>query len=421
MRECAIDYSIRIGRRVLPREARRSLKQWFVRRFRYRQVGSQSGTYVPPTNSMTLKKGVNVVGHFLAENGVGQGARAMVSSLQAAQVPHSLVNYKVGCYARSKDDTFTSRFCNTKRHLVNLLHMNASQMPLATLALREKFFRGHYNIGYWAWELPEFPDEWISSFDKVAEVWAPSRFVVDAIAEKSPRPVLRIPHAIGFDVPKSPSRTRFGLPEQHFLFLTMLDLWSVPARKNPEALIDAFAKTFSHASPVSLVIKVNGSGDHIREFKKLQQYAATVPNVILLDETLSRQDVYALQLVCDCFVSLHRSEGFGLGLAECMYLGKPVIGTNWSGNTDFMTPQNSCAVDYSLVRLDRDHGPYKRGQYWAEPDVDHAAWFMKKLVEDSQYGKQIAASGQETIVKDFSYQVIGDKVRRRLDAILDGH
>src|SRR6185503_6112602 len=134
----------------------------------------------------------------------------------------------------------------------------------------------------------------------------------------------------------------------------------------------------------------------------------------LLTETLSRQDVYELEAACDAFVSLHRSEGFGLGLAESMYLGKPVVGTNWSGNTDFMNHKNSCPVNYDLVVLDRDHGPYKKGQFWAEADVDHAAWYMKKLVDDRAFARQIGARAKAHLTDSFSPRAIGLKYLDRL-------
>ena len=135
---------------------------------------------------------------------------------------------------------------------------------------------------------------------------------------------------------------------------------------------------------------------------------------------MSRQEIYDLESVCDSYISLHRSEGFGLGLAESMYLGKPVIGTNWSGNVDFMDATNSCPVDYQLVRVAQDHGPYKRGQIWAEPDVDHAAWYMQKLVEDPTFRKRIALAGQATILRDFSPVAVGRQYAERLESIRRG-
>jgi len=139
--------------------------------------------------------------------------------------------------------------------------------------------------------------------------------------------------------------------------------------------------------------------------------------VHLIAETLDRKDVYALESVCDSFVSLHRSEGFGLGLAEAMYLGKPVIGTNWSANTDFMTQENSCPVHYTLAQIEKDQGPYRAGQIWADPDIEHAAWYMKLLVKDDEYRDRLGAAGQQTIRSEYSPAAIGQRYRQRLDIL----
>jgi glycosyltransferase involved in cell wall biosynthesis len=127
--------------------------------------------------------------------------------------------------------------------------------------------------------------------------------------------------------------------------------------------------------------------------------------------------MYDLESVCDAFLSLHRSEGFGLGLAESMFLGKPAVGTNWSGNTDFMDARNSCPVDCTLVTLAEDCGPYKAGQRWADPDVDHAAWYLRKLVDDPAWRRRIAEAGRKTITEEFSPQAVGRSYGKRLDVI----
>src|SRR5262249_40358950 len=140
-----------------------------------------------------------------------------------------------------------------------------------------------------------------------------------------------------------------------------------------------------------------------------------LPGIIVLDRILTRQQVYDLEALCDCYVSLHRSEGFGLGLAESMFLGKPVIGTNWSGNVDFMTPENSCPVGYRLRTLDQDYGPYRKGQVWADADVEHAAWYMKRIRADAAWSRLLAARGKETIRTQFSPRYVGNMYRKRLE------
>ena len=248
-------------------------------------------------------------------------------------------------------------------------------------------------------------------------MWVPSRFVADTVSAKSPVPVVRMPHAVGFAPPQDASREHFGLPRTGFLFLTMYDMHSVQERKNPEAVIEAFQRAFPDGAGAGLVVKVMNRASDPEPFARLEQRLRDVPGVQLIAETLARKDIYALESVCDCFVSLHRSEGFGLGLAESMYLGKPVIGTDWSANTDFMTAENSCPVRYDLVRIERDVGPYRAGQTWADADVEHAAWYMQRLAQDRELCEQLGAAGQRTMRSEYSPAAIGQRYRQRLEVL----
>jgi glycosyltransferase involved in cell wall biosynthesis len=371
-------------------------------------------------SSQGAERGVNIIGYLRSEAGVGQSGRLCATAATEAGLRTSLVDFSSFSPSRAKDFTLRRMISNKNPHPFNLFHVNADQMPIAYNYLGEAFFAEHYNIGYWHWELPRFPGEWLGSYDYVDEVWVPTQFVFDALAPTARKPVVRIPHGIAFSPSPTASRKQFGLPEGRFLFLAMYDMFSHQARKNPEAVIRAFAKAFRDSSSVALVIKAMNVDKRSRQYAALRQMLSEIPNAILLDRTLSRQEVYDLESVCDSFISLHRSEGFGLGLAESMYLGKPVIGTNWSGNVDFMNPTNSCPVDYELVEIAQDHGPYRRGQVWAEPDIDHAAWYMRKLVESPAFRAQIALAGQATIVRDFSPAAVGRQYARRLEAIVAG-
>ncbi len=375
----------------------------------------------PPILRLTkLTEGLNIVGYLRSEHGIGESARLCALAAEAAGLSFSLHDYNAGNNSRIADRTWEAKICRVNEHEVNLFHVNADQMPLAYETLGADFFQDRYNIGFWHWELPEFPDQWCPNFRYVNEVWVPTEFVRRAISRKSPVPVYRMPHAVHFRVAAGLRRMERGLPEGRFLFLTMYDTHSVQARKNPQAVIAAFRQAFANPQDVALVVKINNPASYPQEVAALKAQLQAVPGIVVLDRILTRQQVYDLEALCDCYVSLHRSEGFGLGLAESMFLGKPVIGTHWSGNVDFMDADNSCPVDYRLITLDRDYGPYQQGQVWADPDVEQAAWYMRRVVTDASWRQAIAARGQYTIRTEFSPQVVGATYRQRL-ATLSRH
>ncbi len=371
---------------------------------------------VESRRASSAANGVNLIGYIQAEMGVGQATRGTAAALDAAGVPFVILDYRLGNPSRMADNSWARWVADRPAHNVNVAYINADLTPEAFGRMRPEIFDGRYSIGNWTWELPEFPDDWLGSFDYVDEVWTPSIFVQQAIAAKSPVPVLRVPHAI--DVPGGPflDRAALGLPHDAFVFLMMYDFYSIRQRKNPEGAIDAFTRAFeADATDVALVIKMNNVD--ARERALLQAMVGDRPNIQFIDGTLDRHAVDSLVAAADCFVSLHRSEGFGLAIAEAMGLGKPVIATHWSGNADFMTQRNAACVDYELVELAEDYGPYRAGGHWAEPDIDHAAGWMRTLAGDAEQRDRMGAAARETIARDYSPAAVGSFIAQRLGRI----
>ncbi len=376
--------------------------------------------YSPAYARKHVKFGLNIVGFLTAELGVGESARCMVRAADAAGIPTALVPLKLNCKNRLGDQTYATRLQDDNPHRVNVVHLD----PPASRDIDHhhglKFRAGKYNIGYFAWELPEFPDAWAPSFDFYDEIWCPSDFTSAAVAMKSPLPVLTMPHSISFARPTEPTaalRARFGLPAEKFLFLTLFDLNSYSERKNPRAVIAAFRQSGLATAGAALVVKVQNAAANPADFAALQASVGDLPGTVLLAETLSRADIYALEAACDCFVSLHRSEGYGLAVAESMFLGKPVIATDWSATAEFIDDTNGCPVRAPLVALAENHGPYAKGSTWADPDPAHAAEWMKKLFADRALAGRLGARARETIEARFAPAVIGARYRRRLEAI----
>jgi glycosyltransferase involved in cell wall biosynthesis len=348
--------------------------------------------------------GVSVVGYFSDATGVGAGGQATIEACRAVGLDAELID------ARPKQP-------RRGQHQISLLHVNADQTTVVANALGADFFRDRYTIGIWVWELPHFPDAYCGAFHWVNEVWAVSRFVQQAVGEKAAVPVIHMPHAIGHVNPRPLARRDLDLSDDDFLFLMMYDTLSVQERKNPLGVIEAFQRAFPSRRDVRLIIKINHAASRPEEVASIRERVAAAPGILLVDRPMTRAEAQSLQSTCDAFVSLHRSEGFGLNIAEAMALGKPVVVTGWSGNMDFTTDRNACLVDFRLEELTEDHGPYRRGSHWAEPSLDGAAEAMLKLVEDSSYRQTIALRGRATIAEEFSPQAIGQRYRRRLEAI----
>ena len=370
----------------------------------------------PKLRKLGVPAGVNLVGWFRGELGIGESVRCMARACDAVGLPAALVELKLNCLNRNSDSTYAARLQEANPYPVNIIHLD----PLVAQDIDHHhgpaFRADRYNIGYWAWELPEFPDGWVSKHRYFDEIWCPSEFTRAAIAAKLPKPVLAMPHAIDFPVPCGDFRAKFGLPERAFLFLFIYDLNSTQERKNPGAVICAFRHAFPEGGPVGLVIKSHNPERNAAACAALEAELDGVPGTHLIIRTLSRTEVYELQQACDCFVSLHRAEGFGLNIAEAMFLGKPVIAADWSGTAEFVNAANGCPVNCRLVTLDHDYGPYRRGQSWADPDIDHAAHWMRRLVEDGALRERLGAQAAADIRQRFSPAVIGRRYLRRLES-----
>jgi glycosyltransferase involved in cell wall biosynthesis len=366
------------------------------------------------------KLGLNIVGFLTADLGVGESARCMVKAADAATIPNALVALKLNCKNNLGDKTYEARLQETNPYDVNVIHIDPPASRDIDHHHGESFRHSKYNIGYFAWELTEFPESWISAFDYYDEIWCPSEFSRQAISLKCPLPVQVMPHSIFVKEPtesRAELRKRFNIPETSFLFLTLFDLNSYSERKNPQASIEAFRLSGLSYPEAGLVIKIHNAEANPNEFSALKNDLASLPGTYLISDTLSRSDITALEAACDVFVSLHRAEGFGLALAECMALGKPVIATDFSATKEFITPQNGFPVNYTLTTLQRNVGPYSRGCVWAEPNTKHAAEGMLLFARDKALVAERGINAKHTISIQFSPKILGERYKARLEAI----
>jgi glycosyltransferase involved in cell wall biosynthesis len=368
---------------------------------------------------MASRMSVNYVGYLRSHLGVGEAARNSLAALDAAGVAVRSHDISPDAAAPTGVYALPSRRWLPGAPAATILGCNADMLPGVLSRLPADLLTA-YRIGCWYWETPTFPDEWVDRFDLVDEVWAGTQFIADAIREKAKVPVVVMPPMV---MPPPASRDRAWLatllPEvsrDEFVFLFQFDVTSVPFRKNPEGVVAAFAKAFTPAESVRLVVKAL-NGEAVPDLMESLHEAAKGHRISFLTTALESADRFRLLASVDSFVSLHRAEGFGLSIAEAMAYGLPVVATGWSGNVDFTHADNAALVPYDLVRSEVAHGPYAAGTPWAEPRLDDAARLMRRVWTDPVWRAQIARAGKETVATKLSARTVGAAMRERLDEI----
>ncbi|AFZ04738.1 glycosyl transferase family 2 [Oscillatoria nigro-viridis PCC 7112] len=365
---------------------------------------------------MNPNLGMNIAGYINGEFGVGEGVRANIRAAEAANIPFNINNFTRSPHR--KQDTTYQNFSQDNPHPVNLIQVNADEVATFIKHTGSTYFENKYNIGFWAWELPAFPPEWQPAFNNFHEIWTYSNYCAEAISAVSPIPVIKIMPSIALPAP-SLNREALNLPKDKFIFLFVFDFSSRIERKNTLATIQAFKQAFGEDDSVLLIVKSSNSNKHLEQQNLLKSAIANSSNIKHLDGYLSKNKLNGLLYNCDCYVSLHRCEGFGLTMAEAMFYGKPVIATGYSSNTEFMNVGNSYLVKYKLIPIEKDCGPYKKGNVWAQADVEHAADLMRYVFNNYREAQQIGSIAAEEIKTLLNPQFTGNKIRKRLEYIAE--
>ena len=371
------------------------------------------------TAAEVLTPGLNLVGFAFGEFGLGESLRALAGACDDGGIPFVVKDVDMRLRSRQADRTVAHHVSDVLRHRVSLYCLNPDMLKPVHPLMATTTALGGYNIGYWYWELETLPRSWDDALARVDEIWVATEFVAEAMRRVCDRPVLKVPPPIEVRLARSYRRAEFDLPDDRFLFLFSFDFNSFSKRKNPEAAIAAFRQAFPRErGDVGLVVKSINGMVQPGKLQALMAHAEGDPRVLLRDGFLSRDEVSGLESVVDAYVSLHRAEGLGLGLAESMYLGKPVIGTAYSGNLEFMTPDNSCLVDYRMVPIARGEYLYDDPRFqWADPDVEQGAAWMRRLADDAAFRTRIARAGQETIRGQFNRERTAALMRVRLEVL----
>ncbi|ESQ81912.1 hypothetical protein AEAC466_19470 [Asticcacaulis sp. AC466] len=364
-------------------------------------------------DDVTLRRGDFIVSGFFTETtGIAQGGRLSAQGLKAAG--YDIVEHDLR-------PAFKKLFSKNLFHGMPLpgrggvwyIHANAPEVLVALLAHDPKSWANRYRIAYWAWETPKAPADWVFAADYLHEIWVPSLFVRDALAATFNAALradlisrLRVmPHPV--PVPPSvrhdSARQRFDLSDTICEVLSLFDTKSSAARKNPWGVLDAWCQAFPQSSDTArLTLKVSDLSGDPATAQRLLAITADRYDIRLMSERLSERDMEAFTGAFDVLISLHRSEGFGLSLAEAMAAGVAVIATGWSGNVDFMTTENARLVSSTLIPVDDSEGGYAHlrrdpAQVWADPNLAEAASDIRDLTYSPALRQRFAHNAVQAI------------------------
>jgi glycosyltransferase involved in cell wall biosynthesis len=365
--------------------------------------------------------GFNVIGYASGNLGLGVYARSVIDSILARGFPVAVLDLDPGFGRKGFEPRHQEWFVESPEALpysVNCFVLPPHSLDDAAARFASLVSRpGVLNAAFSMWELPQ-----------VSEVWHPALQMFDVLVAGSPF----IRHSFAFSLPEAmvidaplflplrsrvtADRKRFGLAGDICYCIASFEPLSAGERKNVKAVVAAFQAAVIAAPNLNLIIKVNNPsprGVEHRALAQLRQACAGIPGVRFITDTLPHSDVLSLYASCDIYVSMHRSEGYGLGMYEAMQLGKPVIATGWSGNMAFMDHTSACLTSYHLVPVPVWRGGvayisrgYRRPVQWAEPKVDDAAKWLARLASSPELRREKGAAALAAIA---AYQQVAER------------
>jgi glycosyltransferase involved in cell wall biosynthesis len=358
---------------------------------------------------------VDIVGYLQAELGLGEAARLLISGIKAAGIRFNSITFRdIPC---RQNHPFQHTGSGDSGAEIKILCINCEHMPSFMRQVSPGFLEGRHIIGVWFWEIAHFPQGLLANFDFVDEVWVASEFIAEVLRKVSSKPIFAFPLPV-FKPRLLPSisKAELGLPDR-YIFYFSFDFFSTIGRKNPLGLIGAFKKAFAPEEGPVLVIKSINGDKKLADLEKLRYEAAERSDILIMDRYLSLDHKDAMMASCDCYVSLHRGEGFGLTMAEAMSLAKPVIATRYSGNLDFMSEENSYLCSHIFRPVGKGSEPYPEAGEWAEPDIAEAASLMRHVYEHPDEAAERGKRAQLDIGSKQSPEACGRFVSKRLAEI----
>jgi len=384
---------------------------------------------MPPPNPHARRVDVQLIGPLAKASGLGQATRLSADILRATGLDVRGVDFDLDNPAPEgfSSDTMIEDYGPAR---INMIHLNAESIPLA-FAYQPDVFSGAYNIGYFFWELDKPAFCHYLGMDMLDEIWVSTEYGVQIYkADANGKPVVNVGMCYEdiTDITRPEARAfvnrRFQFDDSHYVCLVAFDSFSFVQRKNPVSVLKAFQKAFEGVPEARLVVKTQNRDSvfdsvQVNLWDQVDAIITSDPRIQVINETLSYRDLLQLKAGSDCYITLHKSEGWGFGMIEAMNLGVPVVCTAYSGNMDFCSDDTAWLVDYDEVPLRQEEYIFvRRGSRWAEPKVDHAAQQLRAAFDNPDQRAAKAQAAQDHIKANFSTSAIALRYGARLRDIL---
>jgi glycosyltransferase involved in cell wall biosynthesis len=361
------------------------------------------------------RPGVNIFGYFASDIGVGESTRGLAQAVALLRPVNRVPFYTSQLRERTELSHLFQRFdyLSDTNVFVTYPHQREDLLGI----LRPEQLAGRRNVAHLAWEQKDANPWWKTVYDRYDEIWAISEFAATPFRKMFPGRTRVVPNSLDFHhFPECEELNQSRLTGELIKFLFVFDARSSIERKNPEGVVDAFTKAFQgtpYAKRVHLTLKIGGMQrpEYAARIEPLMRKAREAGLAIHIDgRQLLRRALLRLVAEADCYVSLHRSEGFGYTMAEAMFYGIPVIASGYSGNLEYMTPTNSLLVPCQEVFVKDADGPFQRGSIWGDPDIDVAATLMRQVVERPSEARLIGECGRKTVIGELSAAAIAKRI-----------
>lgn len=351
------------------------------------------------------------------DNGLGQASRELLNALR--RTGHRLnvepITQPFHIHRRISPAVALTDFDGDPD--IAIVHLNPDSWHLLSPEQRETIGSARYKVGYWVWETDTMPPSWQADLRSVDRIWAPSSYCAELFANTLETPVDIVPHPVAVREPSTADRSevlsRFGVDPNSRIILYVFDGASYLIRKNPLALVRAFAASRLEAKGWRLLLKTKHLFDRAEAGEELLEAVNASTGVTVIDATLDADDLKALLQAADIYASPHCSEGFGLTVAEALALGKPVVATDFSGTRDFLDSSCGYPVKADPVTLKEDHGHYLAGHGWAQIDERALTEALIRAAAAVQAGDEtIGAAARNVIAAKLSYETVARAIEK---------